>query len=124
MIIVLEDRLCAGFDQLDWEAKKKVWIAALDEADLKFILIALAAVVLGGVVLPRLAGWIFHPTNRSFLYIFFVVLGAIGIWQFNNIKELVEENKFYAIVGAVGIAIIIAMAGIAKDKTKDKGKEL
>ena len=94
-----------------------------DDAAIKFMLILIAVIILGAVVIPRLAGWVFHPTNASFFYVLIAIIVGLAVWQRNNLTKLIAENKPFVIGIGIVVAVIVALALAAKDKSVKARKQ-
>ena len=90
---------------------------------IKIILIIGAIAILGGVVVPRLSGWIFNPKSSSFVWVWYAGVFTANLWYFQKLRNDGEEMSPYGyVVFAVlyGVGTIILMT---KDKDEDPFKE-
>ena len=95
----------------------------MDAAAVKFVLILIAVIIMGAVVIPRLAGWVFHPTNASFFYVLIAIVLAVAVWQRNNLTKLISDNKPFLIGIGIVVGVIVALALAAKDKNVKARKQ-
>lgn len=109
-----------GRDEREAELVQKTWFQKmLGPTQIKYLLMMGAVLILGAVVLPRLAGWVFHPKSQSFIIVLIVVGLGVALWQRDVVIGMVEEKSPFFIGGAILMACFIALIFIAKERRKE-----
>jgi Na+/melibiose symporter-like transporter len=78
-----------------------------------------AVLILGAVVLPRLAGWIFHPKSQSFIIVLVVLILIVALIFRETVVVMIEEKSPFFIGGTILFVCFIALVFMAKEKKKE-----